>query len=158
MTSRNPSLVRTSRRWQATACAILLVSAWSIPARADDDALPPEQQQGEIRYRSGGIGSEESAALKAASGRYALSLAFSSLEAGHRAYESDVRVSLRTAEGRELLNALAEGPFMLVNLPTGTYTIVATARGEARSQTVMVVAGQHKPLSFSWNFAGPAAP
>ena len=128
-----------------------------VSARAADEALPPEQAQGEIRYRSGGIGADESAAMKAARADYALSLLFASTEEGHAAYASDVHVSILAADGSELLETVAEGPYLLVELPPGRYHVVATARGEVRKREVRIVAGKHQQLGFQWTFVAPAA-
>ena len=127
-------------------------------ARAADDALPPEQVQGEIRYRSGGIGADESEAMKAARPGYPLSLLFASTDNGHAAYESDVHVSILAADGSELLETVTEGPYLLLALPPGKYRIVASARGEVRKREVKIVAGKHQELGFQWTFTGPATP
>lgn len=122
-------------------------------AAADDvdlGALPPEQHQGAIAFRSGGIGQAESQAMQAARGQYPLSLTFYSREDGKAAFNSDVHVSIRAADGSEVLEAVADGPFLLVNLPRGKYRIVATSGGQELARQVSIEPGKHREMSLEW--------
>lgn len=137
-----------------SAAALLLTGSLMAAsgACAAHDALPPEHTQGDIRYLSGGIGADESDAIKTARSSYALSLLFASTDNGHAAYESDVHVSVIAADGSEVLETVTEGPYLLIELPPGKYRIVASARGELRKRDVKVVAGKHQELGFQWTF------
>ena len=86
--------------------------------------LPPVQHQGSVQYVSGGIGLDESEALKAAAKDYPLALTFAT---GRRKadYVADVTVA-HDGQGKPVLRATSEGPYMLVKLPAGDYKVSAT--------------------------------
>ena len=87
--------------------------------------LPVEQTQGEVRYRTGGIGLDESTAFKSAIGKHSAALVFTSHSGSANEYLADVPVTITDARGREVLK-VAAGPYLLLDLPAGSYT--ATAR------------------------------
>jgi hypothetical protein len=62
-------------------------------------------------------------------------------------YLGDVQVSVR---GPVNLEAVAEGPWFLVNLPAGTYQVTAVNGSVATTQSVTVGAMGQKRLVFLW--------
>ena len=91
------------------------------------------KSQGAGQYVCGGIGSDESTAMRAAMKNHPLSLLFAR-EGG--AYLSDVSVRIKNAQGAEAMALQASGPVCLVDLPPGRYTVEATAEGATKSQDV----------------------
>ena len=87
-------------------------------------------------YRCGGIGSDESAAMKAEAASHDIMLTFA-VSTG--AYLSDVMVDIRNAGGQTVVSTKCNGPIMLVDLPAaGAYTVNAQYGGVAKQQTVSV--------------------
>ena len=123
----------------ACACA-----AGALAAHAQS-AMPQWKGEGAVRYVCGGIGSDESNAMRAAMKEHPLALLFARADG---AYLADVDVDIKGADGAPSLALRASGPVCLVDIPAGRYTISAgMAGGEAKSQTV-TVGGGSKTASF----------
>jgi hypothetical protein len=128
------------------AAAALLCAA---AVRADDSALPPLQHSGDIGYISGGIGEDESQAIKAAGPKYALWISFTSRIEGKDAYTAPEQVTILKADGSPVLDLKPNGPYLLLDLPPGQYRISAGSAAQSHSQTVQITRGAHKRLVFS---------
>ncbi|WP_313621850.1 carboxypeptidase-like regulatory domain-containing protein [Achromobacter sp.] len=113
--------------------------------------LPAVKHQGSVEYVSGGIGIDESEALKAAASNYPLALTFAAQRGGGKAdYVADVTVAIRDAQGGNVLQATSEGPYMLVRLPAGKYRISATFNGQPQEREVTVQNTGTTRAMFEW--------
>jgi len=112
--------------------------------------LPPVQRQGAVEYVSGGIGLDESEAMKAAAKDYPLALTFAAQRNGTADYVANVGVSIQDAQGKSVLQATSEGPYMLVKLPAGRYKVSATYNGAAQEREVSVQGGATARAVFEW--------
>lgn len=130
--------------------ALVAGSLLSATALADDGALPPVQQADNIAYISGGIGSDEVAAIKAAARHYPLTIELAQASRTGGVFVADVDIAIRTAKGKKVFAANSSGPFMLVKLPPGSYRVEATLDGAARSQNVTIQARGSRHLTFVW--------
>jgi hypothetical protein len=118
------------------------------------DALPPVQTFGSVSYVTGGIGLDESAAIKAAEKDFALSLTFAATTRGE--YLSGVKVSIKDKAGKTVLEAVSDGPMLLARLPAGVYKLSAEHDGNALSKTVRVQPKGVTRAAFVWQPAGKA--
>ncbi len=134
-----------SMKLSASALALLL----TLPALAAP--LPAEHHEHGITWISGGIGSDESQALKAESARYPLSLVFSSGKSDE--YLADVRVVVKDQAGKTLLNTVSGGPLMLIRLPAGKYEVSAVSGTRALQRSATVAAHGDTQVSFHWHSA-----
>lgn len=123
--------------------SVVYLEAASLSAWAQE----PMQTEGGIVYLSGGIGLEEREALRAAARAYTLLLSFAD-RTGH--YLSDVQVVIADAAGNTILEAVSQGPWFLVQLPPGTYTVVATTSGITQRQAARVRTARQTQLYFYW--------
>lgn len=114
------------------------------------NGLPPVQHAGGIAYVSGGIGSDQSAAFKAATAHYPLSLEFARQSADGNEYLADVPVTIADTHGQTLLSTRTLGPFMLVALPRGHYVVSASHDGKTVKHTVDVGKTAHEHEAFVW--------
>ena len=112
--------------------------------------LPPEKWQGGLSFISGGIGYDEAAAFKKLAGNYPLAVEFIRHAEPRDEYEADVAVTIRRGDGKTVLEVQAEGPFLLVNLPDGTYTIQARKDGKPMQRTVTIKRDGHQRVVFEW--------
>lgn len=112
--------------------------------------LPPKENQGGVPYLTGGIGSDESAAIKAQFPKYALALTFAGVKAGRNVFLASVPVQIRDASGATVLDVTTEGPYLLVDVPPGKYEIVATHAGKEQRASVQAVVGKSTERAFSW--------
>lgn len=119
------------------------------------DALPPLRTFGSVSYVTGGIGLDESTAIKAAEKDFALSLLFAQTKRGE--YLSDVKLSIKDKAGKTVLEAVSDGPMLLAKLPAGAYKISAEHEGTVLVKTVRVEPKGVTRATFVWQPAAKAA-
>ncbi|TMH11818.1 MAG: carboxypeptidase regulatory-like domain-containing protein [Betaproteobacteria bacterium] len=135
---------RSLTPWPAAA-ALALAGAAVLGA-----GLPPEQRAGGVTYVTGGVAADESAAFKQARADYPLTVQLVERAGAHNAYTANSRVKLvDTASGVVVLDAQADGPFMLVRLPSGNYRVEATLNGRTvQTKTVTVSSTGHTQVDL----------
>lgn len=106
-------------------------------------AMPRMRGEGTARYVCGGIGSDESTAMRAAMKDHPLSLLFARPDG---AYLANVEVDIKGTAG-SALRLRANGPVCLIDLPAGKYTVDASTEGMKKSQSV-TVGGAPRTLDF----------
>lgn len=102
----------------------------------------PALGQNYVRF-NGGISQEERATAPDTGQR----LVFFAREGK---FLAQIKVVVKTLEGREMVNAVAEGPWLILNLPGGRYSVSATiANGE--TQSIMIdVDGSRQEFGFQF--------
>lgn len=131
------------------AMTLVLTGAGQL-ALAMPEGLPPVQHSGSISYLSGGVGSDESTAIKSEMGNYPLVLEFAGKTNTGNDYLADIPVQISDAHGTVVLDTSTRGPFMLISLPNGRYTVTATYNGSEVRRVVSVAAGAHARELFIW--------
>ncbi|RQS76971.1 carboxypeptidase regulatory-like domain-containing protein [Burkholderia sp. Bp8963] len=122
--------------------------AWA----ADAESLPPPDHAGQVTYLSGGIGSDQSAAIKEQMRDYPLVLEFAGRAgSGDNDYLADIPVNVTDAHGNQVLSTVTQGPFLLATLPDGRYSVTATYNGQTQRRNVQVHASSHVHEVFIWN-------
>ena len=141
---------RPSAAAAATLCgAALLVFAALSSAHAAVN--PPIRMSHGIEYMSGGIGSEEARLMETVAPRWPAAFEFAIKDRKGADFASDVRVTVRDASGKVLLdNVASEGPFMVARLDPGTYEVEARLRGNTLKQTLQVTQGAPARMAFLW--------
>ena len=110
--------------------------------------LPAAQTFAGVSYITGGIGDNESAAIKAAEKDFSLSLVFAQTKRGE--FVADVKVSIKDKAGKLVLEAVSDGPMLLARLPAGAYTVSADYGGKVLSRTVRVDGKGLTRAGFVW--------
>ena len=110
--------------------------------------LPPQQTSGSVSYVTGGVGLDESDAIKAAEKDFSLSLLFAQTKRGE--YLCDVKVSIKDKAGKTVLEAMADGPMLIARLPAGAYKISAEHEGVVLLRTVTINAKGVTRAAFVW--------
>jgi len=139
------------KNWMLAAalCAVASVGATGLAqAQSDSTGLPAEQQQGDVSFVSGGVGLDESHALRAAAHSWPLALQFTGPGSD---YLADVHVSVSDSHGTSVLQSDAQGPYMLLRLHPGRYTVHARYKDQDQSKSVEIAGGGHTAASFHWN-------
>ena len=129
--------------------AIVLSFVMNGPVHAQG-ALPAVQKSGAVEYLSGGVGLDESTAIKSASGQWPLSLVFSVQADGRAQFASDVKLQIQDAKGVLALDVTATGPYLLARLAPGSYTLRATLDGKTLERKVQVKAGSSAKVELVW--------
>jgi hypothetical protein len=111
---------------------------------------PREYTRGSVSYMSGGIGSDEAQLMRDAAADYPLTLELAAAGGGPRdEYISNAEVRIVDSRGGQILDTRTDGPFLLVRLPAGTYSIDVQWNGVHRQRTVEVgERRQHLLLEF----------
>lgn len=118
---------------------------------AQSAPTPKEHVQGTIAYISGGIGSDEAAALRQAAASYPLTLELAAPSDGWRdEYITDAKVDLRDPQGHAVLTTIAAGPLVLIRLPSGAYTVEVAWNGVIKQQTVNVDSRTRQRIVFEF--------
>ncbi len=119
-------------------------------AGAPLSALPTTQKQGDISYLSGGIGLTEANAIKHVAKRYPLELEFVLKAKPKDEYLADVKVNIKDAHDKVVLDTTADGPFLLAQMPAGKYTVSADRDGKVEHRQIEIAAKEHRRLVFAW--------
>ena len=140
--------------WLLASAALAQPAGAPLPASAlpepDGDGLPPLRRQGDVAYRTGGITEDESQALKQVAGRFPLTMLFAVHVDGRDAYAANVHVIVRNARQQPVLDVVSDGPYLLVDLQPGRYSVEAELSGQSRRQMVSVKKGASQRLTFVW--------
>ena len=125
----------------------VLQAANEAPIDMSAVQLEPQQQNG-IAYLSGGIGLDESLAIKQTKG-YNLHMTFS--QGPGNEYLASIDVDIKTQGGRSVLSLKQVGPFVYVKLPAGKYLIAIGNDGNNQSRTVVVGEKSTRDVNFHWS-------
>ena len=128
------------------AAIIFVIPVW---AKAADVDLPvPIQEYNNIRYYSMGVSVDERRNLPQL---YPFKLIFAT-DGGHMLSGAEVTV---TAGGKTVFRGCADnGPWLIIDLPPGTYDIEAVQEGKPRSvKGVVIAAGKKRTVTVRWKTA-----
>jgi hypothetical protein len=123
----------------------LSLNAFAAPA----SYLPPTHRQGDVSYLSGGIGINESDAIKHVAKAYPLELEFVLKAKPKAEYLANIKVQIENAHDKTMLKTTS-GPFLLAKLPAGKYMISANRDGKVIHRQVEVAASGHQRVVFEW--------
>jgi hypothetical protein len=136
----------------ATALFAALMSVGVAHASTPTSVLPAPQTRDGVTWLSGGIGETQAHAFRQEARHYPLALEFVLVPAGKHAkaeFTADIPVTIRDAHGKVVLSATSAGPFMLLKLPEGRYTVLAEHEGKKLERHVVVGRAHHR-LVFEW--------
>jgi hypothetical protein len=100
-----------------------------------------------IAYVTGGIGFDERKALSQMGKDYSLKLIFAKSSG---AYVAMVKVEIKDSQDNTLFTAVSRGPWLFADVPSGNYTVIATARGHAVQKLVQVETKGQTETRFYW--------
>jgi hypothetical protein len=128
----------------------LVVISLAAAVQADEGSLPPERSQGSVTYVSGGIGKDESDAMKQAASRYSLAIELASPASPRAQYVADVKIDIRDQRGATVLSTISDGPILLAKLPPGRYTVNAAKNGASQQRNIVIGSGGPVRAMFSF--------
>lgn len=149
MASAKSNVIKTTLVAFGLACILAggTANAQAAPSTAPS-SLPAAAQQGDIQFLSGGVGKDESDAIKSAAPHWPLELDFIG---GTKDFVADVGVKLIDAKGATVLETSAQGPFMLIRVKPGVYTVQATYAQREQTHKVTVRSSGHVRSRFTWS-------
>jgi hypothetical protein len=122
----------------------------AITPSASDASLPPVQSQGQTEFVTGGIGLDESEAIKKEGRSWPLKLEFAQAGAPRPEYIGDVKITIKDKSGTVVLDASAEGPYMLIKLAPGKYSLDATYASITLHRDLKLEKGQNRKVTLLW--------
>jgi len=112
--------------------------------------IPETQHSNGVAYISGGVGEDEALAMVVESKQWPLMLELSQLENGRGVWIFGAQIKITNDQKKVIFDAISEGPYILINLEPGTYSIEATYQGVVQKQSVAAKVGQNQKLSIFW--------
>ncbi|CAN7662462.1 carboxypeptidase regulatory-like domain-containing protein [Caballeronia sp. LjRoot34] len=110
--------------------------------------LPAIRTQGDVTFITGGVGHDEAHAMRVDEVHWPLSLSFFGPT---NDYLADVHVRITDANGSEVLTADSRGPYMLVRLRPGAYTIHARYKHKNETRAVKVAGDGSQKVPFTFD-------
>ncbi|PPC86835.1 MAG: hypothetical protein CTY37_04950 [Methylotenera sp.] len=104
-----------------------------------------------IAYLSGGIGEEEVLAMRAQAKKFTLNLLFSEGTSGR--WVTNVNVNIYNEQDERVFRIVGSKPMLYVNLPTGTYLILANNNGQKLRHKVSLEDNANKKVILNWKDA-----
>ncbi len=128
--------------------ALLLVIGLPASGMCEEVSAPAVQTHEGITYASGGVGLGEREAMQQMAKDYNLRLSFAAKGTG--TYLADIKVTIRDGKGKQVLDALSDGPWFFAKLPVGKYRVTAEEDGRPLVQKADLSGGRHAALYFYW--------
>jgi hypothetical protein len=119
----------------------LLALLWIIWCGAATGASPVL-----VEVLAGGIGEQEQQGLAAREKDFNLKLIFSLTQGNYL----DVDIVVSDAKGAEITRQDATGPWVLIRLPAGNYTVTAAQRGKVFTRSLKVDLRRLRTEYFRW--------
>lgn len=132
---------------------VVVLSAWVLSSAllgVGAQTLPPLHTAGSVSYLNGGIGIDESTALKAESAKWPLTLLFAVQGRQRQVYAANVQVRILDKDGVVVLTVNEAGPYLLVKLPAGRYTVEATRFAQTQRRLIQVDPAKPQQQGWSW--------
>ena len=109
---------------------------------------PAAHRQGNVTYVTGSAG--ESDAIEHRARYYPLELEFLRTAKPEDEHVSGVKVRIKDAHDKMVLNVTADGPFLLARMPAGKYTVSAERNGKFEYRQIKLAAREHQRVVFEW--------
>jgi hypothetical protein len=120
--------------WISTAALATALAAFQVYAEPGNPMLPMATEAGPVSIISGGVDLDEAERMKQAAGRYPLRVVFS-VRGGNYAVPEEFTLMQGT---QAMVKIASAGPWLLIDLPPGAYTMQARVEGRVFDRAVTV--------------------
>jgi hypothetical protein len=121
-----------------------------LPSTAADTLASLEvNQNGTMPFVSGGVGDDERQQIERLSPGYPLQLLFAT-KGSPNEFLADIKVQIIDKDGKVVLDAVSQGPFLLAKIPAGKYSISADNEGVVKRQTIQIAGAKSQRVVFVW--------
>jgi len=128
----------------AVASGVVLLSS-ATGASAALEAV----QNGPVPFVSGGVGEDERQEIGKLAPAFSLELLFAARGSPNE-YLADIKVEIKDKNGKVVLDAVAQGPFLLAKMPPGRYSVSADNDGAVKKQTIQIAGAKPHRVVFIW--------
>lgn len=101
-----------------------------------------------IQYMTGGVGHDEVLAMRPYAKNFSLNLMFSEGQAGQAV--TDINVNIYDENAKLIFRVKAAKPLLYVNLPVGTYTILANHQGNKLRHKINMIKNKSIKVILNW--------
>jgi hypothetical protein len=105
-----------------------------------------------IAFMTGGIGEEEVAVMKPQAKKFTLNLLFSEGAVGR--WVTDINVNIYDEASKLVFRIVGAKNVLYVNMPAGTYTILASNNGNKLRHKVTLESGVNQKVVLNWKDLG----
>ena len=140
-----------ARQLIAGSCVAIALAFGAIAtATAQEAPMPQQQLLGDVAYLNGGAGDEEVQYIRQSMKEYTLALAFARAGSPRAEYVASVSVTIKDARGQTVFELPSVGPYLLVKLPPGRYSVVAIYNDATQTRPVSVGKTGGPLVTFTW--------
>lgn len=118
------------------------------------DIPAPEMSKGGFKFVTGGVGDVAQANMAAKYSNYSFKLV-NVVSGAEAAYVADVHVMIWNEAGQMVLDTSIDGPWLIANMPAGTYKIKATFEGQTQTRTITLQEGANQRMVMDWRIQDP---
>lgn len=101
-----------------------------------------------LAYMTGGIGEEDAGTMRAQAKNFTLNLLFSEGTSGR--WVTDVNVNIYNVQSQSIFRIVGSKPMLYVNLPAGTYTILANNAGQKLRHKITIEDNVNQRIILNW--------
>ncbi len=122
----------------------------TLPAGAAEKlAAIVVKAENQVPFVSGGVGDDERQQMEKMAPGYPLQLLFAT-KGSPNEFLADVKVQIKDKDGKVVLDAISQGPFLLAKIPAGRYSISADSEGVVKRQSVQIAGTKSQRVVFVW--------
>ena len=112
--------------------------------------IPDTKYSDGVSYISGGVGEGETTAILSEAKQWPLTLELSQLENGRGVWIFGAKIKVINAKGKTVFDAVADGPYMLINLEPGDYSIEGSYQDVVQKRAISIKANAPQKISIFW--------
>lgn len=112
--------------------------------------IPETQYSQGISYVTGGVGEGETVAILTEAKQWPLLLEMSQIENGRGVWIFGASIKILNNAHQVIFDALADGPYMLINLKSGNYSIEAAYQGAIQKRVLSIKPDSPQKISLFW--------
>jgi len=129
--------MKKASKWMVVlGMSLLLITGLAFQVSASEMVGPKAMETDNgIMYMTGGLGIESRAQMDKAADRYNLKVVVASTSG---AYLADAMITIKNAVGKVVLKTITDGPWLMVKLPKGTYSVMAAIDDHQKTRKVSV--------------------
>jgi len=128
----------------------IFIAQWLALSSLCIAQIPDTQYSQGVSYITGGVGEGETQAILAEAQQWPLLLEMSQIENGRGLWIFGAMITILNEKNQTIFNAQADGPYMLVNLEAGNYSIQASFKGVQQIRSVAIKADSPQKISLFW--------
>jgi len=112
--------------------------------------IPDTKYSQGISYITGGVGQNETDAIRAEAKEWPVMLELSQIQNGRGVWIAGVSIKAMDAKKQLIFDALADGPYMLINFVPGDYVLEADYQGVIQKRALSVKADSSQKIALFW--------